>query len=61
VERGIGTYVKASGESNGDVGDRSNDAVRIDAAMLNCKVVGEGGISASRSSAAWSSPSAAAA
>jgi len=40
---GIGTYVKASGESNGDVGDRSNDAVRIDAAMLNCKVIGEGG------------------
>ena len=28
---------------NGDVGDRSNDAVRIDAAMLNCKVIGEGG------------------
>ena len=40
---GIGTYVKASGESNSDVGDRSNDAVRIDAPMLNCKVIGEGG------------------
>ena len=40
---GIGTYVKASSESNSDVGDRSNDAVRIDAAQLNCKVVGEGG------------------
>ncbi len=40
---GIGTYVKATGESNVDVGDRSNDAVRIDAALLNCKVVGEGG------------------
>jgi glutamate dehydrogenase len=40
---GIGTYVKATSESNGDVGDRSNDAVRIDAAMLNCKVIGEGG------------------
>jgi glutamate dehydrogenase len=40
---GIGTYVKASSESHGDVGDRSNDAVRIDATALNCKVVGEGG------------------
>ncbi len=40
---GIGTYVKASSESNSDVGDRSNDALRIDAAQLNCKVVGEGG------------------
>src|SRR5450631_234422 len=40
---GIGTYVKAGGESNMDVGDRSNDAVRIDARELNCKVVGEGG------------------
>jgi glutamate dehydrogenase len=40
---GIGTYVKASTESHGDVGDRSNDALRIDARDLNCKVVGEGG------------------
>jgi glutamate dehydrogenase len=40
---GIGTYVKASFESNSDVGDRSNDAVRIDARELNCKVIGEGG------------------
>ena len=40
---GIGTYVKASSESNSDVGDRSNDAVRIDATQLNCKVIGEGG------------------
>jgi len=40
---GIGTYVKATFESQGDVGDRSNDAVRIDARELNCKVVGEGG------------------
>ena len=40
---GIGTYVKASVESNSDVGDRSNDAVRIDARELNCKVIGEGG------------------
>ena len=40
---GIGTYVKAGTESNADVGDRSNDAVRIDARELNCKVIGEGG------------------
>jgi glutamate dehydrogenase len=40
---GIGTYVKASSESNTDVGDRSNDAVRIDGRDLNCKVIGEGG------------------
>jgi glutamate dehydrogenase len=40
---GIGTYVKASTESHSDVGDRSNDAVRIDGRDLNCKVVGEGG------------------
>jgi glutamate dehydrogenase len=40
---GIGTYVKASSESHSDVGDRTNDAVRIDARELNCKVIGEGG------------------
>jgi glutamate dehydrogenase len=40
---GIGTYVKATGEGNADVGDRGNDAVRIDATELNCKVIGEGG------------------
>ena len=40
---GIGTYVKASSESHADVGDRSNDAVRIDAIRLRARVVGEGG------------------
>jgi glutamate dehydrogenase len=40
---GIGTYVKASREAHADAGDRSNDAVRIDATRLRCKVVGEGG------------------
>lgn len=40
---GIGTYVKASEESNGDVGDRANDIVRINGADLHCRVVGEGG------------------
>jgi glutamate dehydrogenase len=40
---GIGTYVKASSEGHSDVGDRSNDALRVDANELRCKVVGEGG------------------
>ncbi|MEP1143118.1 MAG: NAD-glutamate dehydrogenase [Henriciella sp.] len=39
---GIGTYVKASSESDTDAGDRANDSVRIDAADLKAKVVGEG-------------------
>jgi glutamate dehydrogenase len=40
---GIGTYVKASSEGHSDVGDRSNDALRINADELRCKVIGEGG------------------
>jgi len=40
---GIGTYVKASSQSHADVGDRSNDSVRIDASALRARVVGEGG------------------
>ncbi|CAN5530041.1 NAD-glutamate dehydrogenase GdhB [soil metagenome] len=40
---GIGTYVKAMDESHEQVGDRVNDALRIDAAKLRCRVVGEGG------------------
>ncbi len=40
---GIGTYVKASTESHAEVGDKSNDAVRIDADELRCQVIGEGG------------------
>jgi glutamate dehydrogenase len=40
---GIGTYVKASEETNADVGDKSNDALRVDASDLECRVVGEGG------------------
>jgi glutamate dehydrogenase len=40
---GIGTYVKASSQTHADVGDRSNDAVRIDAARLRARVIGEGG------------------
>ena len=40
---GIGTYAKASTEGHSDVGDRSNDTVRVDADELRCKVIGEGG------------------
>ncbi|WP_233842158.1 NAD-glutamate dehydrogenase domain-containing protein [Dyella sp. 2HG41-7] len=40
---GIGTYVKASSETHGDVGDRANNALRINGTDLRCKVVGEGG------------------
>ena len=40
---GIGTYVKSKHESNAEVGDRANDAVRINGADLKAKVVGEGG------------------
>ena len=40
---GIGTYIKASTESHTDVGDKSNDSVRVNANELRCKVVGEGG------------------
>ncbi|WP_233206768.1 NAD-glutamate dehydrogenase [Caulobacter sp. FWC2] len=39
---GIGTYVKARGESNADAGDKANDAIRINGADLRVKVVGEG-------------------
>jgi glutamate dehydrogenase len=40
---GIGTYVKAAAESHADVGDKANDAIRVDGAELRAKVVGEGG------------------
>ncbi|MGW6062190.1 NAD-glutamate dehydrogenase [Streptomyces sp. NPDC055189] len=40
---GIGTYVKSSAESNSDVGDKANDAIRVNGADLRVKVVGEGG------------------
>jgi glutamate dehydrogenase len=40
---GVGTYVKATAETHADAGDRSNDAVRIDASRLRARVVGEGG------------------
>ncbi|MFW0784585.1 NAD-glutamate dehydrogenase [Gordonia sp. CPCC 206044] len=40
---GIGTYVKASTESDADVGDKANDAIRVDGNQVRAKVIGEGG------------------
>jgi glutamate dehydrogenase len=39
---GIGTYVRASDESDEAAGDRANDAVRVAGSELRCKVIGEG-------------------
>ncbi|TNE35987.1 MAG: NAD-glutamate dehydrogenase, partial [Alphaproteobacteria bacterium] len=39
---GIGTYVKSEEESAADVGDRTNDAIRVNARELRVQVVGEG-------------------
>ncbi len=40
---GIGTYFKASHQSNLEVGDKANDAIRINGDEIRCKVVAEGG------------------
>ncbi|MGY4516123.1 glutamate dehydrogenase [Lysobacter sp. HA18] len=40
---GIGTYVKSSRETHADVGDRANNALRVDGRDLRCRVIGEGG------------------
>ena len=40
---GIGTYIKHSSETSTDVGDRANDALRINGSELGTKVFGEGG------------------
>nr|WP_321268307.1 NAD-glutamate dehydrogenase domain-containing protein [uncultured Sulfurimonas sp.] len=40
---GVGTYVKSSEESNLDLGDKQNEAVRLDASEVKAKVVCEGG------------------
>ena len=40
---GIGTYIKHSKETDADVGDRANDALRINGKDLGAKVFGEGG------------------
>jgi len=39
---GIGTYVRAPDESNADVGDKTNDAIRVTSAEVGAKVIGEG-------------------
>ncbi|WEK02695.1 MAG: NAD-glutamate dehydrogenase [Candidatus Devosia phytovorans] len=39
---GIGTYVRAAGETDAEVGDRANDAIRITGAEVRAKVIGEG-------------------
>ena len=40
---GIGTYIKASDESHAQVGDRANDALRINGCDVRAKIIGEGG------------------
>src|SRR5262249_14856811 len=39
---GIGTYIKASAQSNADVGDTANDALRVSGNEVRAKVIGEG-------------------
>ena len=40
---GIGTYIKAVHQSNGEVGDRANDGIRVNGCDVSAKVIGEGG------------------
>ncbi|MFD0271131.1 NAD-glutamate dehydrogenase [Streptomyces sp. NPDC127106] len=40
---GIGTYVKATAETHAEVGDKANDAIRVNGADVRAKVIGEGG------------------
>ncbi|TRW49730.1 NAD-glutamate dehydrogenase [Aliidiomarina halalkaliphila] len=40
---GIGTYVKGSKETDAEVGDRANDALRVNGNEIRAKIVGEGG------------------
>ena len=40
---GIGTYIKSSAETHGDVGDRANNAIRINGADVRARIIGEGG------------------
>ena len=39
---GIGTYIKATSETHADVGDKSNDALRVNASDIHSAVIGEG-------------------
>ncbi|MFD6230808.1 NAD-glutamate dehydrogenase [Streptomyces sp. NPDC060232] len=40
---GIGTYVKATSETHADVGDKANDAIRVNGSDVRARVIGEGG------------------
>ncbi len=40
---GIGTYVKAAHETHAEVGDKANDAIRVDGRTVRARCVGEGG------------------
>lgn len=40
---GIGTYVKAESESHADVGDKANDAIRVNGEQVRARCIGEGG------------------
>ncbi len=40
---GVGTYVKASDENSMDIGDKQNEAVRVDATDIKARIVCEGG------------------
>jgi glutamate dehydrogenase len=39
---GIGTYIRATTETDADAGDRANDPIRVTGSELRCKVIGEG-------------------
>jgi glutamate dehydrogenase len=39
---GIGTYIKASTQSNAEAGDRANDSIRVNGTDIRAKVIGEG-------------------
>src|SRR5436309_4665412 len=39
---GIGSYIRASGESDDQVGDRANDPIRVTGADIRARVIGEG-------------------
>jgi len=39
---GIGTYVRSSAESDAEVGDRGNDAIRVRGKDLRARIIGEG-------------------
>jgi len=40
---GIGTYIKATAESNADIGDKANDPIRLNGSQVCARVIGEGG------------------